>query len=539
MKEAGTMSKRAILYARVSYDDRDTEGRNLQGQIEMCREYAGRKDYEVAAELAEDERGASGASLDLPKLNQIRDMARAGAFDVLVVRELDRLSRSLAKQLIVEKELKQAGVQIDYVLGEYLDTPEGQLNKNVKAVIAEYERLKIAERLARGRRLKVKAGSIAVSGHSPFGYRLVQKDGKNFLEIDEGEAEVVRLIFGLYTGGDGEGGPVSIHSIACRLTALGIPTCADTAKHLAIRQKRKGWAEWTMSAVGHILRNETYAGVWHYGKRAGRDGRRNSDDHLLAIEVPAVVDRETWEIAQGRLVQNKQDLRRESQWEYLLSRRAFCGECGRKMRNVSSWRGRYRYYLCGSAGNIDYAQPCKAERFRADRVDHLVWAWVKSFLTNPATLAQGLNEYQAERKKVNAPLLERLRAVDNLLAGNKAQLRRLLDLYLAGDFPKEMLTERKARLEVTIEAFQKERDNLAATVEAQTVTQEQMQTLQDFAADVAEGLEAAEADFQTRRCIIEALDVQATLAVEDGQKVVYVRCVLGKKLLPIDHHRSC
>ena len=34
------VSKRAMLYARVSGDDRGNDGRNLQGQIEMCRDYA-------------------------------------------------------------------------------------------------------------------------------------------------------------------------------------------------------------------------------------------------------------------------------------------------------------------------------------------------------------------------------------------------------------------------------------------------------------------------------------------------------------------
>jgi DNA invertase Pin-like site-specific DNA recombinase len=50
------------------------------------------------AELAEDVQGASGASFELPKLNRVLDMAEAGEFDVLAVRELDRLSRNLAKQ---------------------------------------------------------------------------------------------------------------------------------------------------------------------------------------------------------------------------------------------------------------------------------------------------------------------------------------------------------------------------------------------------------------------------------------------------------
>ena len=78
------MTKRAILYARVSGDDRGNDGRNLSGQLDMCREYAQRQGWQVIAELAEDERGVSGARMDVPELSRALDMAESGSFDVLV-----------------------------------------------------------------------------------------------------------------------------------------------------------------------------------------------------------------------------------------------------------------------------------------------------------------------------------------------------------------------------------------------------------------------------------------------------------------------
>ena len=129
---ASTAPKRAVVYARVSKDDRANEGRNLESQLEMGRTYAQEKSYRVIDEIAEDDRGASGSEIDLPGLNQVRKMALAGKFDVLVVRELDRLSRNLAKQLIIEEELKLAGTRIEYVLADYDDSPEGNLHKTGK-----------------------------------------------------------------------------------------------------------------------------------------------------------------------------------------------------------------------------------------------------------------------------------------------------------------------------------------------------------------------------------------------------------------------
>jgi|GEM_PF-2642225 len=72
--------KRAVLYARVSGDDRNKEGRNLAGQIEMGRVYSQERKYEVAAELSEDDRGASGAAWELPQLSKILEMARNHEF---------------------------------------------------------------------------------------------------------------------------------------------------------------------------------------------------------------------------------------------------------------------------------------------------------------------------------------------------------------------------------------------------------------------------------------------------------------------------
>jgi site-specific DNA recombinase len=168
------MPNGAVLYARVSGDDRQQEDRNLLGQLEMCRAYAQEHGYQVVAELREDDRGASGAAFELPQLNLVREMAQRGEYSVLITRELDRLSRNLVKQLLVEEDLKRHGIRIEYVLGEYPNTPEGSLMKNVRASVAEYERLKITERMVRGRELKVKAGSVLVYSHPPFGYAVVR-----------------------------------------------------------------------------------------------------------------------------------------------------------------------------------------------------------------------------------------------------------------------------------------------------------------------------------------------------------------------------
>ena len=115
--------------------------------------------------------------------------------------------------MIVEEEFKRAGVTVEYVLGEYPDTPEGGLLKNVRATIAEYEREKIRERMVRGKHQKVKAGSVMINGKVPYGYTLVERNKKWTLKIDKREARVVRLVFNWYVVGDGDEGTLGIIGI--------------------------------------------------------------------------------------------------------------------------------------------------------------------------------------------------------------------------------------------------------------------------------------------------------------------------------------
>lgn len=104
------MSKRAVLYARTAVAD--GASRKLREQLDQCRDYALAKGWVVIAELREDERGVSGLALNPPQLVAIRGMARAKQFDVLIVSDLNRISRNVTTYLAVEQELQRAGIQI-------------------------------------------------------------------------------------------------------------------------------------------------------------------------------------------------------------------------------------------------------------------------------------------------------------------------------------------------------------------------------------------------------------------------------------------
>ena len=329
------LTKRAVLYARVSYDDRGTEGRNLEGQLEMCRKHALDRGYQVVGEFAEDMRGARGADLDLEKLNAVLDLAEVGGFDVLVVREMDRLSRDTWKQGYLTNALAGHDCTIEFVLYDFPPTPEGELQRNILASFAEYEAKKIAQRLARGRRRRVLAGHVSVSGRPPYGYREAQRDGKASLAAYEPEARVVRMVYDWYTLGDGSNGPMAINAITQRLRAMRIPTPSAAEGRARARQGRP--FQWVRSVVHLMLKTEVYVGVWRYGKQGGGE--------TIAVPVPPIVSQEAWKAAQKRLERNRR-YGGKQKYFYLLGGRVSCGHCGRKAAGMGSEpSGKlYRYY---------------------------------------------------------------------------------------------------------------------------------------------------------------------------------------------------
>ena len=77
--------KRAILYARVSTDEQARSGYSLAQQIEALRGYAAREGYEVLEEV--QDAGQSGASLERPGMDRVRDLVAAGGVSAVLAQD--------------------------------------------------------------------------------------------------------------------------------------------------------------------------------------------------------------------------------------------------------------------------------------------------------------------------------------------------------------------------------------------------------------------------------------------------------------------
>ena len=192
------MTKRAVIYARVSTDEQAEKGYSLPSQIEAMRKYAADHGMEIAAEFIED---YTGAKLDRPQLDRTRAMLDQGEANVVIVHTADRLSRNLAHSILLREEWQRAGIELHTVArGKSEDTAESRLTDNIEAVIAEFEREKIKERSRRGRLTKAKSGKWPGHTPPPYGYKRNGRGKEICMAIDEPRALIVQRIFRMYLG---------------------------------------------------------------------------------------------------------------------------------------------------------------------------------------------------------------------------------------------------------------------------------------------------------------------------------------------------
>ena len=168
--------KRAILYARVSTDEQARSGFSLAQQIEALRDYAASEGYEVLEEVSDP--GQSGASLERPGMDRVRDLVAAGGVSVVLAQDRDRFAREPAYHYLLRKEFEEHGCKIRAPNDRGDDCPEGELTDRILDQLAKFERAKITERTRRGKLQKARSGKV-VGGHTAnYGFRMnTARDG--------------------------------------------------------------------------------------------------------------------------------------------------------------------------------------------------------------------------------------------------------------------------------------------------------------------------------------------------------------------------
>src|SRR2546422_9342313 len=190
----------AAIYARVS-SEQQREAHTIASQTAALIELARTLELEVPKAWIFEDEGYSGATLERPGLERVRDLAAEGQIQAVLVYSPDRLSRKYAYQILLIEEFARHGVETVFVKSPQGDSAEDQLLVQFQGMIAEYERAQILERSRRGKRHRAQSGEVSVLSNAPYGYRYIRKtdEARAAYVVDEVEVRIVMRVYEMYT----------------------------------------------------------------------------------------------------------------------------------------------------------------------------------------------------------------------------------------------------------------------------------------------------------------------------------------------------
>ena len=301
---------KVYTYKRVS-TAMQIDGYSLDAQRARMKAYADFNDYEIVGEY--EDAGKSGKSIEgRLQFRQMMEDVKSGKDNIsyVLVFKLSRFGRNAADVLSTLQVMQDFGVNLICV-EDGIDSSKdaGKLMISVLSAVAEIERENIRVQTMEGRIQKAREGKWN-GGFAPYGYQLV--NGK--LEINEEEAEIVRLIFQKYVY-EGYG----VKRICNYLVENNI-------------MGRNGKNIPTTTLV-RMVRNKTYLGYLI-------NGNVEKECPELRIIEPEVFEK----------AQELRDARRREKGEdsdsysphALLCGKVFCAHCGNRLNITSSGRTRLR-----------------------------------------------------------------------------------------------------------------------------------------------------------------------------------------------------
>jgi site-specific DNA recombinase len=334
------------IYARVSTDPQE-DNTSLDEQEATSRAHC--KEHSLTVGMVHREVWSGYQYREREKLNSMRDRYRDGKIQGVVIRTLDRLSRSQVHNAILMEEMEHHSVTLHCVKEAIGDTPMGKFTRMILSFVAEMEREKIMDRTMTGRINTAKQGTFKEGPKPLYGYTWHDPQTKDYRIIDEKPAAVCRWIHEEFDKGKGP-------------RAL--------LKELQVSHPER---KWTRGAVHQILSDP---------RRTGKDAQaftRHQKDAKKPFEAvdlpegtyPEIIDPELFARNQARLSVNRAEATRQcKEPEKFLVRAGYikCEMCKCNMHINASKSRSAPIYFCNENGH--------SNTVNTERADSLVWGYM-------------------------------------------------------------------------------------------------------------------------------------------------------------------
>ena len=433
---------KAVAYARYSTDNQDDN--SIAYQLEAIQNYC--KKYEFTLSNIYIDEASTGYN---DKRNNFQNMIAAAEnkeFDCIVIYDISRLSRNVKDWFSVRDKLRRLNIGLHSCedrLSEP-DDPSSFLTESMKIIMSQHFVMETRRKTIAGQNIKAKQG-IFLGGTPPLGYDI--KDGAYV--INSYEAQIVRLIFRLYT------------------TGYGYKHIVDVLREKGYKSKHGG--DIGANAIKALLENERYIGIYtwnrHHTKYFGEWAGGAENPNCVRIEniIPAIIDRDTWRGARRRMSSNIKGNNR-TRYNYLLSGLIRCEKCGASFHGVTKTSGKgYKtpYYVCTAKHN---KRTCDATNVNGNELEVLIVQLLKQKLLNPAFLERTADKIIAVAASASGDKQQKIGELNKELADTNTKASNLLKALMTGldsdmarDKLKELESHKKA-LSETISALEQSKD---------------------------------------------------------------------------------
>src|SRR4051812_20149437 len=104
---------KVAIYVRVS-TNRQTQAQTIDQQLERLRRHLESRGESLAADHIFRDDGFSGANLNRPGLDRLRDRVKGGVLDRVLLTSPDRLARNYVHQMVLIEEWERCGCKVEF-----------------------------------------------------------------------------------------------------------------------------------------------------------------------------------------------------------------------------------------------------------------------------------------------------------------------------------------------------------------------------------------------------------------------------------------
>ena len=427
------IKKRKVAgYARVSTDS-DEQQTSYETQVAYYTNYIkGRDDWEFV-DVYTDEGISATSTRKRDGFNKMIMDALNGKIDLIVTKSVSRFARNTVDSLSTIRKLKENGTEV-YFEKESIWTfdSKGELLITIMSSLAQEESRSISENVTWGKRKRMADGKVTIPYSRVLGFEK-GKDGN--LVVNQEQAEIVRMIFGLFLQG------MTPHSIAIQLTNKGIKSPGGKDK-------------WNQGTVRRMLSNEKYKGdallqkefTVDYLSKKMKKNEGEVPQYYVEGNHEAIVSPQVFDLVQEEL--KKRCVKQSTRYSgvSIFSNKVKCAECG-------NWFGAKIWHSTSPYKKKIYQCNHKFKGNRKCSTPHLTEDEIKSYFI------KAINSLTADKEEVteNIKLVQETLCNVDELKSEKQELQNELETLV--EQIQEMI-DRNAKVVQNQEDYQKQYNQL-------------------------------------------------------------------------------